>query len=84
MAWMIAQAYDIEMNQSFYGEFGQPERITYMTSSEIGGDLIRELRETSMMQRDYTMHSFVVHKRTLSIIDHRNNQLNSRINKKAD
>ena len=76
-AWLISQAYDIELNQNFYGSL-PPERISYMTASDFGSSMVQIGksmvidREGMASMRD-SRHTLIHHKRTLFVSDHRNN-----------
>lgn len=76
MAWVISQAYEIELNSSLYGVTPAPEKLSLVDKAS----QISAMRMSTQL-RSSTASFF---KRTLFISDHRNNQLNSRINKKAD
>lgn len=76
MAWIISQTYEIELNSSLYSCLGEPDYTTPGTEKQ-------SLRISASSFRS-SMSGFTILKRTLFISDHRNNQLNSRLNKKAD
>ena len=75
MAWTIAQAYEIELNSGLYGVGLDIERITTK-------DADHEIRMSRSVRSSISMG--FMQKRTLLVSDHRNNQLNSRLNKKAE